>query len=460
MWQQNVILRQLTENVMNFIEPAIPYLIIGSKKAVEEADRIFGPEIWEMRKKLWEMLCYQDCYELEVAARDIIVAPSDPEVRQVLIQIIIKSFENNLNLVKEVIFFIGNEEVKRIMAENYSIDMEQISSEKNKVFEEFNMLLEEFLAKGGAFQGPEQLEIQSLDINSIDNEITAEGDIIVRRPWKKYTHITLGQKTIVENTPIAARMAQIAEIKVKKQSEEDKRNQALFLLVTKLPSHLKEEFMEKSLDFANKIPYGDLRAQILSNIVPILEGQKRVEFIKRALYSVSDIEDEKERALVLSSLGRQLRGSGKEELIVRIFEFSFFIKYDDAKFQILSSLVPHLYGSEKLKSENETIMGAALELVSGLISQYKKVESYSLLLPYLNEQKKDEIIQKALDLAYNLKDKDMRPEALAVLIPYLDELRQKEILEKALYLAARIQSEYRRAKVICLLTPYLEEPEE
>ena len=112
--------------------------------------------------------------------------------------------------------------------------------------------------------------------------------------------------------------------------------------------------MEKSLDFACNIQYGDLRAEILSNIVPILEGPGKIEFIKKAFYSASAIEDEVERALVFASLGRHLRGPGKEELIVRIFEFSFFIKYDDAKFQILSSLVPHLYGSEKYRSEKET----------------------------------------------------------------------------------------------------------
>ena len=64
-------MRQLAEKVTDFIEPAIPYLIIGSKKAAEEADKKFGPDIWEIEKKLWEKLCSEDCPELEIAARDI-----------------------------------------------------------------------------------------------------------------------------------------------------------------------------------------------------------------------------------------------------------------------------------------------------------------------------------------------------------------------------------------------------
>jgi hypothetical protein len=462
MRQQDIIIRQLAERVIDFIEPAIPYLIIGTKKAAEKAETKLGPETCRVMNNLWEKFCPEDCPELEIAARDILAAPSNPEVKQALIQVIIKSFEKNLNLVREVIYFMGKEEVQRIMAEDSETDMGQISGERDEVLKDFNRLLEEFLAKGSTFQDLEHLGIPSVKMADLDNEITAEGDIIVRKPWRKYTHIVLDQRLVTENTPLAARMAQIAEIKVKNQSKEAQRTQALFLLASQLEGPVKEEFMEKSLDFAGNIQYGDLRAEILSNIVPILDGPIKTELIKKAFYSASAIEDEAERALVFASLGRHLRGPGKEELIVRIFEFSFFIKYDDAKFQILSSLVPHLYGSEKYRSETETqgIINTVLELVSGLFSGYRKIESYSMLLPFLNEQRKNEILGTALQLAFNLKDKDMRPEAFSLIIPYLNEPRKSEIIREAFKIACEIKSEYRKSMALSSLAPYNGEPKE
>ena len=84
-------------------------------------------------------------------------------------------------------------------------------------------------------------------------------------------------------------------------------------------------------------------------------------------------------------------------------------------------------------SKNEAIMEKALELVSGFISEYKKIESFSLLLPYMDEQRKEEILEQALESAFNLKDKCMKAQALSAIIPHLDESKQKEISEKTFY---------------------------
>jgi hypothetical protein len=462
MRQQSIIMRQLAERVMDFIEPAIPYLIIGTKRAAEKAEIKLGSEIWERMKELWEKLCSEDCPELVIAARGTIFAPSDPEVKQVLVQVIIRSFESNLNLVKDVLYFMGKEEVQRIMTEDSSIDKGQSSSERDKVLKEFNRLLEEFLEKGSTFQDLEQLGIPSVEMTFPDLKVTTGKYASAGKPYQHYTHIQLDQRVITEDSPIAIRMAKIAEIKVKNQSKEAQRTQALFLLASQLEGPVKEEFIEKALGFACNIQFGDLRTEILSNIVPVLEGPRKAEFIEKAFYSASAIEDEEERALVFSSVARHLRGPGKEELIERIFEFSFFIQYDDAKFQILSSLVPHLYGSEKYRSEKETqgIISTVLELVSGLISDYRKIESYSILLPFLNEQRKNEILGIALELAFNLRDKDMRPEAFSLIIPYLKEPRKSEIIGDAFKLANEIKSDYRRSMALSSLAPYVGEPGE
>ena len=172
MRQQDIIMRQLAEKVTDFIEPVIPYLVIGSKKAAEEAVKKVGPDVWEIKKKLWEKLCSRECPELEVAARDMIVAPSDPEVKQALIQEIIKLFEKNLDLAREILSFMENEEVQRIMAEDSSVNIKQSSSDRNKVLEEFNKLLEEFLAKSSTVQDLEQFKIPDTETTSPDLRVT------------------------------------------------------------------------------------------------------------------------------------------------------------------------------------------------------------------------------------------------------------------------------------------------
>ena len=44
---------QLAQTVTNFLEPFLPYLIIGTKKAAEEAGKKVGSDVWEKGKNLW-----------------------------------------------------------------------------------------------------------------------------------------------------------------------------------------------------------------------------------------------------------------------------------------------------------------------------------------------------------------------------------------------------------------------
>ena len=449
MRQPDATLKQLTQIIVDFIEPVIPYLVLEYKETAEEAAKKAGPDIWETKKELWEKLCSREGYGLKEAARGMVIAPSEPGIKQILIQKILILFEENPDLAREISSFIEDETIQKRIAENYSANIKQNSSERNKVLEDFNNLLEEFIAKSSTVQDLKQSGIPEAEKTAPDRRVTNENNAILKKPWQKYAHPQLDQRFTTENSAVSARIAKIAEINVQ-NPDEARGSQALFARVSQLKGQIKEEFMEEALEFACNIQYGDLRSETLSLLVPILEGPRKVEFIKKALYSASEIQDEKERALVFSSLSRHLRGADKEELIEQIFDFSSKIKYEDAKFQILSSLAPHLYGSK-----NEAVIEKALDLISGIISRYLRVQSYSLLLPYLNGQRKEEIIERALELAFNLNDKDMRPEALSFILPYLEESRQKEILETALNLAYGIKSKYQKAEALSSLAPYL-----
>lgn len=454
MRQQDVIIKQLAQKIANFIEPVIPYLVIGSKKAAEEACKQVGSGVWETKRKLWEKLCSTECIELKEAAGDMIVAPTDTDVRHFFIQEILKLLERNPDLVKEISSFMDYKTAQKIMAEDNSAGItvqtsKQISkqtlSDKIGVFDEFNRLLEAFVARKGISQVPERYGMPDTE-----KPVTGLGVIGEKSPSDlrieqiaEIRHITKTDfiKANVENTD--------SEIQDKIQKVK-----ALLLLISRMERAEKGTIMEEALDFASGIQYGDLRSQALSLAVLYLDEPKKAKSIEKALESASHIQDEKERALVLSSLLPHLRGPGKEELIENIFCFSHHLQYGDTKFQILSSLVPHLYGLK-----NETIIEKALELIEVIFSDYQKVQALSSLVPYLNEQKKEEILEQSIQLAFGLKDKDMRPEALSYVLPHLDEPRKEEILKKALNLASGIKSESQKAEALSSLAPYIDELE-
>ncbi|HII90774.1 MAG TPA: hypothetical protein HA262_01000 [Methanosarcina sp.] len=454
MRQQNLIIKQLAQKIVNFIEPAIPYLVIGSKKAAEEACKKVGSEVWETEKKLWEKLCSIGDIELKKAAGDMVVAPSDTDVRQVFTQEILKLLEGNPDLVKEVSSFMDYKAVQKLMTEDSSAritkqTLEQSSKQtlldRTRVLDEFNSLLETFISRENISKSPERYGMPATE-----KPVTGLG--------------VVGEKSHSD-----LRIEQIAEIKhikkpnFEKASAESVDNEiqdrvqkakALLLLISRLEKPEKDEIIEEILDFASRIQYGDLRSQALSLAVLYLNGPKKAESIEKALESASHIQDENERALVLSSLPPHLKGPGKEELIENIFCSSHHLQYGDTKFQILSSLVPHLYGLK-----NESIIERALELIEVIFSDYQKVQALSFLIPYLNEQRKEEILEQALQLAFGLKDKDMRPEALSYVLPHLEEPRKEEIFKKALNMASMIKSEFQKAEALSSLDPYIDELE-
>jgi len=391
MRQQDVIKSQLAQKVADLIEPVILYLVIGSKKAAEEARKKAGPEVWTVKKKLWDKLCSSESPELKEAAGDMVIAPSDPEVKQILVREILKSFEKNSYLEKEISSFIEAWSIEKLAVEESSGRLTvQGSRERARVLEEFNELLEKLMGKKSCV-----ISLSSGRAISADNS--------------------------------------------SRNSEPSECRQG------------KEEILEKALDFACQIQYGDLRSQALSLVVPYLEGPKKGEYIKKVLYSASNIHDDVERATAFSPLSPHLEGLGKEELIEDIFDFSPHIQYDDAKFEILSSIIPHLDNTM-----NEALLEKALEMTAGIQSEFLRVQAFSMLVPCLHGQRKEEIIEEALQLASKLKDKDVRPQALLSVVPHLDGARKKEILEKAREIAFGIKSEYRRGQALSSLVPYLE----
>lgn len=460
MRQQDVIIKQLAQKITDFIEPVIPYLYIGSEKAAEKACKQVGPKIWETQRKLWGKLCSIECIELKEAAGNLIVAPSDMDVRQVLTQEILKLLERNPDLAKEISSFMEYEAVQKLMTENSSASIiKQDSKEGSKqtlinkirVFNEFNRLLEAFITRTGISKAPDRPEVSDTETPAQGLGISGDDSASALR-IKQIAEIRQIEKTDFARAEAAR--ANLTKINFEKSDielqNESQRTKTLLSYISRMEKPKKETVMEESLDFASRIQYGDLRSQALSMVVLHLDEPKKAEFIEKALESASHIQDEDERAIVLSSLLPHLRGQGKEELIEEIFNFASHLKYGDTKFQILSSLVPHLYGLK-----NEAIIENAIMLVTVMFSDYQKVQALSSLIPYLDGQRKEEIIEQALELASGLKDKDMRPEAISYILPHLDESRKEEVLKTALNLVSGIKSECQKAEALSLLSPYL-----
>ncbi|MEN6293932.1 MAG: hypothetical protein ABFD07_18185 [Methanobacterium sp.] len=452
MREQDIVIKQLAKKISDFIEPVIPYLVIGSGKSAEEACKKVGSEVWETNRKLWGKLCSTECIGLKEAAGNIIVAPSDMNVRQVFVQEIFKLLERSPVLVKETSSLIDYKTVQKLMTEDSSARTtkeasKQVSKQtlidRVRVLDEFNSLLEAFITRKG--------------ISQVSN---FSGMPDTEKP-------VTGMGVIGEKSPSDLRIEQIAEIKHIRKTDSSKTNvektdneiqdqvqkaKALLLLISRMEKPGKEEIMEEALDFASRIQYGDLRSQALSLAILYLDEPEKVKPIEKALESVSHIQDENERAFVISSLLPHLRGPGKEELIENIFCVSHHLKYGDIKFQVLSSLVPHLYGLK-----NESVIEKALELIEVIFSDYQKVQALTSLVPYLNEQKKEEVLEQALQLAFGLKDKDMRPEALSYVLQHLDKPRREEILKKALNMASMIKSESQKSEALSSLVSYIDE---
>lgn len=459
MRQQNLEGGQLAQEVIDFLEPVILYLVIRSKRADKEAGKKVGVQAWEIRKKLWEEFSSIEYPDLKEAAADLAAAPSDPETKEILVRKLFAAFEKNPEFAQKILAFMKENRVRRILAEAAERGNLYLSSEKNppdkeRIIEEFNSLLEAFLEEKNSTRNLEQLEPEDEEKNFYEKLFLSKKDPNLERKGINYTHIQLNQGIIEEkSSPISIRMAKIVGMDFKNPGAYQKAQTLLSEIseVSELSGSKGEEIIEKALDFASRIQYGDLRSQILSLLIPYLSGPKKLEFIKKALSSASSIQDETERALVISSLAPHLKGPGKYRLLEYIFDSAFYFKYGDIKFQLLYMLLPHLFGSK-----DERPIEKALNLVTVIYSDYQKVQAYSLIIPYLNPQRREEVLETALALASELKDKDMRPQALSFIIPYLDEACKKEILQKALELASEIKSETRKANAFSSLEPYLD----
>ena len=128
------------------------------------------------------------------------------------------------------------------MVENRSVDIKQNTNDRDKVIKEFNRLFADFREKSSNAQDLEHFETLGTEKISFDNKVI-KSSICTGKLQGQNMHNQFDQRVTT---------------------------------ISQLKGPEKEEFIEKALDFACNIQYGDLRAQALSLLVPILEGKKRL----------------------------------------------------------------------------------------------------------------------------------------------------------------------------------------
>lgn len=97
-----MVFEQLAQSIMEIIAPALPYLIIGGKKAAEEAAKKMGSDAWEKAKTLWKRLTPRMKSRAKEAARDVAASPDDPELREDLREQIKEILSDDPHLAEEL----------------------------------------------------------------------------------------------------------------------------------------------------------------------------------------------------------------------------------------------------------------------------------------------------------------------------------------------------------------------
>src|ERR1035437_3012516 len=243
---------------------------------------------------------------------------------------------------------------EKFMVEDRFCYIKQNSSDRYRVLEEFNKLFDDFIEKSSDVQDLEHFKIFETEKIAFNNIVTAESGACTEKSQGQYTHNQLDQRVTT---------------------------------VSQLKGPGKEEFLEKALDFACKIQYGDLRAKTLALLLPILEGPKNEEFMEKALELVSGLISEYQRIKSLSLRLPYMDEQRKEEIIEQALELAFNLKDNGMKARAFLLIIPHMDESRQ-KGISERAVYFKHEVQSeylrrGAAALLRRVETLSSLAPYI-----------------------------------------------------------------------------
>jgi len=105
--------------------------------------------------------------------------------------------------------------------------------------------------------------------------------------------------------------------------------------------------------------------------------------------------------------------------------------------------------------QGKPLLRKSLEVARTISDSHQKCRVFEYLIPYLDTQETNNILEEVLSAARTILDPDDKTRALARLSRYFQQEKQEKLLHEAIQTASLITDEYQRAETLNLLYPFL-----
>ena len=111
-------IRTLSQQLLNFLDPFLPYLLQMGEKAAEEAGKKLGTETWERAKALWERLKPKVAAKpaAQEAVQEVAAHPEDEDAHAALRWQLRKLLAEDETLAREVQRMLDTPAIRQVIA--------------------------------------------------------------------------------------------------------------------------------------------------------------------------------------------------------------------------------------------------------------------------------------------------------------------------------------------------------
>ena len=102
----------MAQSAVEIMAPALPFLIMGGKKAIEEAGRKIGSDAYDKAKSIWDRV--NSNKKIQEAAKDVAVSPENEANRLKLVKQLEELFIERWDIAEQVIGILKIQAVQEI----------------------------------------------------------------------------------------------------------------------------------------------------------------------------------------------------------------------------------------------------------------------------------------------------------------------------------------------------------
>lgn len=118
----------IAQSAAETLAPALPFLLIGGKKALEEAGRKIGSDAYDKAKSLWSKVNFNK--KIQDAAKDVAISPDNATNRQGLAQRLEELFIERPDIAEQVNNILKikiGQEIKDVSGEAIALDVKEVT---------------------------------------------------------------------------------------------------------------------------------------------------------------------------------------------------------------------------------------------------------------------------------------------------------------------------------------------